>query len=52
MIIDAHAHLLPRDYPSDAPTCFPRMEHVDDSTDRTLVFGEMRFRAKDVFFDA
>jgi aminocarboxymuconate-semialdehyde decarboxylase len=52
MIIDAHAHLLPDDYPEGAPSCFPSMEAVDGSTDRTLVFGEMRFRAKDVFFTA
>jgi aminocarboxymuconate-semialdehyde decarboxylase len=52
MIIDAHAHLLPDGYPGDAPPCFPSMEAVAGSTDRTLVFGEMRFRAKDVFFTA
>ena len=52
MLIDAHAHLLPRDYPPDAPECFPRMELVTGSTDRVLAFGAMRFRAKDVFFDA
>ncbi|WP_425826401.1 amidohydrolase family protein [Streptomyces fractus] len=52
MLIDAHAHLLPRDYPADAPACFPRMEPVDGDTARTLLFGEMRFRARDVFFDA
>jgi aminocarboxymuconate-semialdehyde decarboxylase len=52
VLIDAHAHLLPRDYPPDAPECFPRMEPVDGDTARTLVFGPMRFRARDVFFDA
>ncbi len=52
MLIDAHAHLLPRDYPPDAPECFPRMEPVDGDTARTLVFGPMRFKARDVFFDA
>lgn len=52
MLVDAHAHLLPRAYPSDAPECFPRMEAVEGSTDRTLVFGEMRFRARDAFFAA
>ncbi len=52
MLIDAHAHLLPRDYPADAPACFPRMEPVEDSTDRLLVFGPTRFRARDVFFAA
>ncbi len=52
MLVDAHAHLLPRDYPADAPACFPRMEPAGASTDRTLVFGAMRFRARDVFFDA
>ncbi len=52
MLVDAHAHLLPYDYPADAPECFPRMEAVDDSTDRVLVFGPTRFRARDVFFAA
>lgn len=52
MIIDAHAHLIPKDYPKDAPTCFPRMETYSDSTDRLLVFGEMKFRAKEEFFEA
>ena len=52
MLIDAHAHLLPRDYPPDAPACFPRMEPIEDSTDRLLVFGPTRFRARDVFFAA
>ncbi|WP_433285434.1 amidohydrolase family protein [Pseudonocardia sp. CA-142604] len=52
MLVDAHAHLLPRDYPSDAPECFPRMEPIDGDTARTLLFGAVRFRARDVFFDA
>ena len=52
MLVDAHAHLLPYDYPPDAPTCFPQMEAVDGETARTLVFGAMRFKARDVFFDA
>ena len=52
MLVDAHAHLLPRDYPRDAPECFPRMEPVDGSTARTLIFGATRFRARDVFFEA
>ncbi|GAA1804870.1 amidohydrolase family protein [Nesterenkonia flava] len=52
MIVDAHAHYLPKDYPADAPSCFPSMESIDGSTDRQLVFGQMKFRAKDVFFEA
>jgi len=52
LLVDAHAHVLPRDYPPGAPECFPRMEPVDGSTDRTLVFGAMKFRARDVFFAA
>lgn len=52
MLVDAHAHLLPRDYPPDAPGCFPVMEAIEDSTDRLLVFGPTRFRARDVFFAA
>lgn len=52
MLVDAHAHLLPRDYPADAPGCFPRMEPIEGSTDRNLFFGPRPFRARDVFFDA
>ena len=52
MLVDAHAHLLPRDYPADAPECFPQMEAIEDSTDRLLIFGPTRFRARDVFFTA
>ncbi len=52
MLVDAHAHLLPRDYPAGAPECFPRMEPVDGSTDRMLIFGPRPFRARDVFFEA
>lgn len=52
MIVDAHAHFLPRDYPADAPASFPRMEAIPESTDRLLVFDKMRFPAKDVFFEA
>jgi aminocarboxymuconate-semialdehyde decarboxylase len=52
VLVDAHAHLLPRDYPADAPACFPQMEAIGDSTDRLLVFGPTRFRARDVFFTA
>jgi aminocarboxymuconate-semialdehyde decarboxylase len=51
VLIDAHAHFLPRDYPAGAPECFPRMEPVTGSTDRLLAFGQMRFQARDVFFD-
>jgi aminocarboxymuconate-semialdehyde decarboxylase len=52
MLVDTHAHLLPYDYPAGAPECFPRMEPVDGETARTLLFGQMQFTAKDVFFDA
>jgi aminocarboxymuconate-semialdehyde decarboxylase len=52
VIVDAHAHLLPRDYPAEAPACFPHMEPVEGSTDRLLVFDQMRFSAKEVFFQA
>jgi aminocarboxymuconate-semialdehyde decarboxylase len=52
VLVDAHAHLLPRDYPADAPECFPRMEPIDGDTARLLLFGALRFRARDAFFDA
>jgi aminocarboxymuconate-semialdehyde decarboxylase len=52
VLVDAHAHLLPRDYPAGAPECFPRMEPVEGSTDRNLIFGPRPFRARAVFFEA
>ena len=52
MIVDTHAHLLPRDYPADAPACFPHMEPIEGKADRLLVFDQMRFGAKEVFFEA
>lgn len=52
MLVDAHCHVLPPDYPADAPGCFPRMEVVAGETARLLVFGRTRFKARDVFFDA
>ncbi|WP_199432653.1 amidohydrolase family protein [Qaidamihabitans albus] len=52
MLVDTHAHLLPRDYPADAPDSFPRMESIDGETARLLLWGATRFRARDVFFDA
>jgi aminocarboxymuconate-semialdehyde decarboxylase len=52
LLVDAHAHLLPRDYPADAPECFPRMEAIDGDSARLLLFGATRFRARDAFFDA
>jgi aminocarboxymuconate-semialdehyde decarboxylase len=52
VIVDAHAHLLPSDYPANAPKCFPHMEPVEGTTDRLLVFDQTRFRAKEVFFQA
>lgn len=52
MIVDAHAHFLPGDYPDHAPSCFPRMEPIDGSDSRLLVFDATRFPAKSVFFEA
>jgi aminocarboxymuconate-semialdehyde decarboxylase len=52
MLIDAHAHLLPRDYPADAPECFPRMDPIDGETARMLIFGRVEYKARDVYFDA
>jgi aminocarboxymuconate-semialdehyde decarboxylase len=52
VIVDAHAHFLPKGYPQDAPECFPAMEPIEGSDDLLLVFGQMRFPAKQVFFEA
>jgi aminocarboxymuconate-semialdehyde decarboxylase len=52
MLIDAHAHVLPRGYPADAAECFPQMQPVDGETARLLIFGQVRFKARDVFFEA
>jgi aminocarboxymuconate-semialdehyde decarboxylase len=52
MLVDAHAHMLPRDYPADAPECFPRMEPIDGDTARMLLFGRVKYRARDVYFEA
>jgi aminocarboxymuconate-semialdehyde decarboxylase len=52
MLIDVHAHLLPRDYPADAPECFPRMDPVDGESARMLKYGPFAFKASEVFFDA
>lgn len=52
MLIDTHAHVIPRDYPAGSPSCFPSMEPVPGDTAHILVSGDMRFTAKEVFFDA
>jgi aminocarboxymuconate-semialdehyde decarboxylase len=52
MLIDAHAHLLPGDYPADAPECFPRMDPVEGETARMLNYGPFKFKASEVFFNA
>jgi len=49
VIIDAHAHVIPKDHP--ARDGFPVMEPIDADTARTLVFGATRFRAAEVFFE-
>ena len=52
MLIDVHAHVLPRDYPADAPECFPKMNRIDGETARLLLFGPVRYKARDVYFEA
>ena len=52
MLIDVHAHLLPKDYPADAPECFPRMDPVAGDTARVLNYGPFSFKASEVFFEA
>jgi aminocarboxymuconate-semialdehyde decarboxylase len=50
--IDCHAHVIPFDYPADSPACFPSMEPIPGESARTLVTSTLRFKARDVFFDA
>lgn len=55
MLIDVHAHVLPRDVPAapeGAGEGWPRMEPIAHDTARQLVAGALRFTAKDAFFDA
>ena len=53
VLVDAHTHLLPGVPGSPAvPRRFPPMEAVAGDSARTLLFGAMKFRARDVFFDA
>jgi aminocarboxymuconate-semialdehyde decarboxylase len=52
VIVDAHAHFLPKGYPEDGPECFPAMQPIEGSDELLLVFGQMRFPAKRVFFEA
>lgn len=51
MIVDSHAHVLPKSYPAGHDG-LPRMEQIEGSDDRTLVFGAMRFLTKDIWFEA
>jgi len=46
--IDAHAHVLVKDYPAEDG--FPTMAPVDGDTARDMVFGAFEYRAKDVWF--
>jgi len=52
LIIDAHAHFIPYDYPDGSPTCFPSMEPIDGEKARILVKDDLRFKASEVFFNA
>jgi len=49
-IIDAHAHVLPKDYP--VRDGFPRMTPIDGDTAREMFFGAFHYLAKDVWFEA
>jgi len=49
-MIDAHAHVLPRDFPER--TDFPAMEVIAGDSARLLSFGATRYRAREVFFAA
>ncbi len=55
MLIDAHAHVIPRWFPSAPAGCdpasWPSMSPGDDGT-RVLVSGPVRFTARQAWFDA
>lgn len=48
--IDAHAHVLPREFPDIAG--FPTMSRLSGETARRLTFGTTDYVAADVYFDA
>lgn len=50
MIIDAHAHILPKSYP--AGEGFPRMETVPADTARDMFFDQFSMRIRDTYFEA
>lgn len=50
MIIDAHAHVLPKSYP--VRDGFPRMDPVSGETARDMVFEQFSLRIRDTFFEA
>ncbi|KAA9154765.1 amidohydrolase family protein [Microbacterium lushaniae] len=50
MIIDAHAHVVPKDYPSASG--FPSMSPVSGETARDLAFGSFGMRLRDAYFEA
>ncbi|MQA83831.1 MAG: amidohydrolase family protein [Streptosporangiales bacterium] len=55
MLIDLHAHVLPREFPEARGEGWPSMQPtdpVDGDEARLLVAGKLRFTARDVFFDA
>ncbi|QEW03215.1 amidohydrolase family protein [Microbacterium lushaniae] len=49
MIIDAHAHVVPKDYPADSG--FPTMTPVSGDTARDLAFGSFGMRLRDAYFE-
>lgn len=55
MLIDIHAHVIPREFPGDREG-WPSMAPTDPGTAgadaRLLVAGKLRFTARDVFYDA
>jgi aminocarboxymuconate-semialdehyde decarboxylase len=55
MLIDAHAHVIPGEFPAAPSGCdpadWPEMKPADDGA-RVLASGSMRFTARSVWFDA
>ncbi|HEX6470083.1 MAG TPA: amidohydrolase family protein [Streptosporangiaceae bacterium] len=51
MLIDMHAHVIPRDFPDAGDAAWPRMGAPDADGARLFEAGPVRYKARDVWFD-